>query len=523
MVNQRQNLTALTSFLMGILAVTGIFLLLRQPFSVKAEVAGVPRYVRMDGSDGGNTCTSSASPCRTVQYAVDQSTANDEIRVATGIYTGVQARDSMTQVVYISKTVTIRGGYNTTFTTYDPQTYPTTLDAQGQGRVVSIIEFGEAPLLEGLTLTGGNADGITANCPNNGGIPDGCGGGIFIYGASPTIANNIIIHNVAASSTIGHYASGGGLCLSYAYNTIITGNLIISNTASLGERGMGGGIDINISSGAQIEANQVLSNLATTHASLPGWGGGIAIYGSGATIQDNLIQGNRENGGGNGQGAGLYTWNGSNRFAANQIISNHGQWAVLLGYYDGGTFEANQVVNNNTSGGIELVSGKGQPLTLTNNIVSQSGSTAIVLNASSNFPQVTHLLHNTLVGDGVGYGLYVETGYVSLSLTNTVLSGYTWGITNTTPLSSSVDADYTLFWGNTHDGIPGSNPLYGNPVFMNPTNHDYHLGTGSAAIDAGIQTSVKVDMDGDTRPIGPAPDIGADEARLNIFLPLVLR
>jgi hypothetical protein len=49
-----------------------------------------------------------------MQYAVDQVSDGDEIRVAAGIYTGISARADVTQVVYISKTVTVRGGYTTT-------------------------------------------------------------------------------------------------------------------------------------------------------------------------------------------------------------------------------------------------------------------------------------------------------------------------------------------------------------------------------------------------------------------------
>jgi hypothetical protein len=57
-----------------------------------------------------------------VQYAVDQASAGSTIRVASGIYTDVHVRSRndltttglVTQVIYISKTVTIRGGYTTT-------------------------------------------------------------------------------------------------------------------------------------------------------------------------------------------------------------------------------------------------------------------------------------------------------------------------------------------------------------------------------------------------------------------------
>ena len=104
----------------------------------------------------------------------------------------------------------------------------------------------------------------------------------------------------------------------------------------------------------------------------------------------------------------------------------------------------------------------------------------------------------------------------------------TWGIANTTPASSTFLADHTLFWANTNNGIQGTNPvLNGDPAFVNPASGDYHLGPGSAAIDAGIPTTVTTDMDGDHRPDCVLWDIGADEVQglpcWRVRLPLVLR
>jgi uncharacterized repeat protein (TIGR01451 family) len=46
---------------------------------------------------------------------------------------------------------------------------------------------------------------------------------------------------------------------------------------------------------------------------------------------------------------------------------------------------------------------------------------------------------------------------------------------------------------------------------VDPDNGDYHIGPGSAAIDAGVDAGVTTDIDGQARPSGLGPDLGADE------------
>ncbi len=100
-----------------------------------------------------------------VQAAVDAANDGDVIKMAAGVYTDVSVRPRdditttgvVTQVVYVSKTVTIQGGYTmANWITPDSDANLTTLDAQGRGRVIYVTGDISATF-EGLRLTGGDA------------------------------------------------------------------------------------------------------------------------------------------------------------------------------------------------------------------------------------------------------------------------------------------------------------------------------------------------------------------------------
>ena len=94
------------AWLMGLSLTTFLLMLLVGP----VQASGLIRYVVPNGSDPNNACLKSQNPCETMQHAVDMAGADDEIRVATGTYTGVGSRGGLTQTVYIDKNLTIRGG-----------------------------------------------------------------------------------------------------------------------------------------------------------------------------------------------------------------------------------------------------------------------------------------------------------------------------------------------------------------------------------------------------------------------------
>jgi hypothetical protein len=240
-------------FALGLLA----FWLLLYENTLAAPAAPTVRYVAAAGLCGA------VAPCYShPQAAIDAASAGDEIRLAAGVFTGVSSRAGATQVAFVDKSITIRGGYRVADWALDPVNNPTTLDAQQLGRVLC-ISGDVAPVIEGLRLTGGFAAD---------------GGGVYIQGAEAALRNNEVYSNTANGR-------GAGLYLDNS-RAMLTGNRIHSNTT--GGNGRGGGVAL-VNSPAVLSSNVITANSA--HA-----GGGVELAnyapGSGALLQNNTISDN---------------------------------------------------------------------------------------------------------------------------------------------------------------------------------------------------------------------------------------
>ncbi len=160
----------------------------------------------------------------TIQEAVDASTDPADVVKVAGYCTVVNGRGGTAQVIYLAKSLTIRGGYTfTNWTTPDPAVHPTTVDAHGQGRGM-MIAGGAAPTVEGLRIVGGNAVGL-----GGGRAGEDAGGGIYVAYAAPLLRGNVLSGNVARQ--------GGGIYLAASDATLVN-NLLVGNRAS----GRGGGV-----------------------------------------------------------------------------------------------------------------------------------------------------------------------------------------------------------------------------------------------------------------------------------------
>jgi hypothetical protein len=249
-----------------------------------------------------------------------------------------------------------------------------------------------------------------------------------------------------------------------------------------------------------------------------GSGGGLYLRNTtGSLVQHNRFQGNRGSTDGPGEGGALYVarW-GPNTFDTT---------------VDGNLFLNNQASADPTVpsiGGACIVWTDG--FTFTNNVL--AGNTASQADGLAlEYAPRGVVVNNTLAGNGDTAILVDQWNITPITFTNNIVVSHTVGITVTEGATATVR--YTLWGGNGTDIAGGgtishTHPLTGSPAFVNPAADDYHLTIGSAARDAGDPAGVPpappVDLDGVSRPQGPAVDLGAYEWRGHwLYLPLAFK
>ena len=432
-----------------------------------------------------------------------------------------------------------------------------------------------SPTVEGLHITGG-ASFFDFNQDLY------FGGGIYVVSATPTISGNWVFSNTLGVGPC-LCNGGGGLFLSHSKATV-RGNWVYSNTSMLGGGLMlsdsdatlsgnwvfgnisplrGGGLAL-VRSAAAVIGNSIVSNSASDR------GGGIYVLSSAATINNNTVVSNSANPGSVGVGGGVYLQSSLATVSGNSIAYNKAYQGGGVSTGVSTTLSGNLIRFNTATyrgGGVSLgggFSGDGlaPPVLVGNTIVSNTApsggglfftlSDATLINnvvadnhATANGSGLyvgwssPRLTHNTIArntgGDGSGILVASFASGSAVTLTNTILVSHTVGITllagDTATLQGTLWG--TGVWANGSDWggdgtiLTGTVNVFGDPKFVNPAVADYHIISGSAAIDAGINAGVATDIDSHPRPY-QTPDLGADEywppgALKLVYLPVVLR
>jgi fibronectin type 3 domain-containing protein len=471
-----------------------------------ADTSATDLFAKPSGS--GTACVQSA-PC-TLATALATASGGDSIYLGAGGYSGTGD-----QVVLLDKSVNLLGGWDGAASgsiRRDHAAFTSTLNGQNARRVITIAGAGVAPTVDGLSITGGNATGLTAGCGFHG-ADTGCGGGILVVDASPTISDCNISGNTAATAAAdpNQQAAGGGISVVHGNGTVIRSNTISNNTASTAGQGFGGGIGVELTDDCLVEGNRIVGNSGNT-VNQVGKGGGIAFDGgtvAAISVVGNLVRDNAATTSGNYSfGNALYSWYGMVSVERNLLAADTRTEVVYLAYSPG-SFIANRVeAAGPCSRALTLFASGGQGLLVLNNVLVGGTETTVLAAGTELHPLTANLRHNTIVGNGAATGVLVED-LAGVTLVNDIVAGHATGLRLNG--SGTLDADHTLFWNNDDDGIRGTGPVDGDPKFVNRAFGDFHIFDGSAAQGRGVDAGVARDIDGDARPGLGDFDIGADE------------
>jgi predicted outer membrane repeat protein len=499
-----------------------------------------------DSATGANNGSSWANAFKTLQDALAAVSSGNEIRVAQGVYkpdqgAGITPNDR-SATFQLKNNVTIKGGYaglgepapdarnielyHTILTgdlagdddapdnPADLLEEPTRID--NSYHVVTATDCNRAAVLDGFTITAGNANGPTEAQKWGGGLYDG----------NPTVKNCIFINNSAGFG-------GGGIHFSGAYYDNTPGGLITDCTITHNAASIGGGIY-----GCSILSNCVISANAATEYSGGGvhlgqgcdtavtdcvfssnsavtYGGGVSLGVSGSTpiFTRCTFIANSADGSGGGVASDGCTCGTEPEFHLCAFIANsagsNGGGLCNFGYALAKMYSCLVIGNTAGNNGGGICDGTGYD---------DGGS--LIVNCT--------LTHNAASeeGGGIYYGSYSGRGR---SIANSIL----WHNSDSTGQSGSCSqicvADGTTTglstdhcciqgWTGGGTGIISKNPLFvdadGADNVPGTPDDNLHLRTDSPCIDKGRSSAVPPDsndLDGNPRIMGGSVDMGAYE------------
>jgi hypothetical protein len=363
--------------------------------------------------------------------------------------------------------------------------------------VVTASGTGLTAVLDGFTVSGGNADGLDTDP-----LSWRRGAGIWNLTGSPTVTDCVITAN---SADLGggmynrtnshpeiqdcHFTGNSAMYGGGMYNWQNCHPLVTNCTfqGNITEEG-GGMTNLNFSSptvenctfvsnvgryGAGMENVNGCSPVVTDclfldNQSFPddGWGGGMVNYQdcdpviTGCTFSDNFAR----------DGGGLQSSNNSHPIIVNSAFTaNEAVWGGGVEVFDNSsTLLINCLISENTASG-----GGGGVITANNCVVD-------VVNCT--------VLYNTTTG--IGGGIWVSDAYGGHS-ENTVSNSIVRGNVPEQILAEA-GATATVSYSNIEGGYPGAGNIDTDPLFADA---DGRLGPGSPCIDAADNSAVPPDSD----------------------------
>jgi PKD repeat protein len=433
-----------------------------QAFTVtvnSSSSTGHTYYVATNGKDSNNG--SATAPFATLQQAMMSLHPGDTLNVEPGSYAGFVAGWDSAPATSGDLYGTVAGTAAAPITIQaDPSAAPGSVIINKRANEVRYgidLEPGcDYVHLIGFTIA--DSGGITTSSDR--------GGGIKVVGNNDQVINN----------TVTNIVYGFGIIADNANNVLLKNNTV-TGTGSQGNDNYGHGIYISGSlDGAVVQGNVIHNNdLIGIHINGDVSEGGVGLV-THALIENNLIYNNGQN--------GINADGLQSSVIENNLIYGYQNYGIALYQIDASDGSKNNVIVNNTI--VSTVSGAGAAVRI---LDGGTGNT---------------ILNNILLG-GSGVALRISNDSLSGLVSNDNI-----GASSSYFQSEDSGSTQTLAQWRTQKG-QDANSLTATTtqLFANAAGNNYHLASGSPALNAGTNTDAPAtDILGIARPLGQI-DIGA--------------
>jgi hypothetical protein len=336
------------------------------------------------------------------------------------------------------------------------------------------------------------------------------------------LGNIRLDNNVFKKNTNSH---GGALYVQNNSKITITGNNFIENSTGYSASCKGGAIYTS----GDFEGD-IINNVFMNNSSFEG-----GVFRINGHLTGNICNNQINNNFANYTGGAFDVENISGNICNNKINNNSGNYYGGTFYFRGYTniFIYNNSFKNCSSrkGSVFSFNSSNGEVTdakIYNNLFinNNSESNSIVDSCDIYSNQNIQVINNTFINDNDLGCIYLVSGASKSIIKNNIISNYAIAVRVSDESDININNNNfhnitdILYWNNQGLGNDSFfiNMMLNNfqnnydwpPGFINSTD-DYHLSESSQNIDAGINTGIFEDMDGDLRPQGNAFDIGADE------------
>ena len=532
-------------------------------------------YVDADATGGANDGTSWGNAYTDLQDALTEAEAGDEIWVAEGNYRPTREfmeGDPRSAAFQMMNGLAIYGGFSGTEGSVeerDWEAHPTILsgdlngddgpDFANNGENSYHVfyhpggtDLDSSAILDGFTISGGNADGdephyrgggmhndrsspTLLNCIFSGNSADFPGGGLYNQDSSPTLSN---------CAFVGNQARHGGGIFNYYSSPLLSGCTFSGNLT----HSTGGGI-------YNLGSSPTLIDCTFTGNSAYSGGGMTNVHYSAPTLTDCAFTGNSTD----HEGGGMYNFTASPTlinctFSDNSALEHGGGMAnaassspmltgcvfsgnsagsggAMRNYFSSPLLSNCTLVGNSADSGGAVRNDSSSP-TLLNVIF--SGNSAHRGGGIHNDISSPVLTNCTFEGNSAdwGGGMYSNDGSMPV-LTNCIL----WADTPQEIYNSDGTSVPVVTYSDIQGGYAGRGNIDAEPLFADPDSGDYHLHLGSPCIDAGDNDAPDLpdfDLEGDARRLDGdgnvtrIVDMGVDEVAVEwpyfrFYLQVVLK